>query len=85
MNQLKLTSCWHYDNSFKLIALKLHSGCSYIVVIELQKLHMYTFHIWWVAFVVTNGTCSIAFALRKYAKLQWIATGHCNSKTQIQS
>jgi hypothetical protein len=26
----------------KLVALELHNSCSYIVVIELQKLHMYT-------------------------------------------
>jgi hypothetical protein len=38
MNQWKVTLVWCY----MVIALKLHNSCSYIVVIELQKLHMYT-------------------------------------------
>ncbi len=25
-----------------VVALELHNGCSYIIVIELQKLHVYT-------------------------------------------
>jgi hypothetical protein len=66
MNQWKVTSCWHYDNSCKLIALKLHSSCFYIIVIELHE--CIQFHIQWVAFVVTHATCSTAFTFVKYAK-----------------
>jgi hypothetical protein len=30
---------WCYNGTYKLIALKLHNSCSYIVIIELHKLH----------------------------------------------
>jgi hypothetical protein len=41
INQWKVTSTWRHHNSCKLVALKLHSSCSYIIVVELHKLHMY--------------------------------------------
>jgi len=41
MDWWKMMSVWHYHCSYKLIELKLHNNFSYIVVIELHKLHMY--------------------------------------------
>jgi hypothetical protein len=37
----KVTSTWCYHCSCKLVALKLHNSCSYIVVIKLLELHIY--------------------------------------------
>jgi hypothetical protein len=42
-NQWKMTSTWCYHGRCKLAVLGLHNNCSYIIVIELQKLHMYMF------------------------------------------
>ncbi len=41
INQWKVMSTWRHHNSCKLVALKLHSSSSYIIVVELHKLHMY--------------------------------------------
>ncbi len=38
---IKIMSTWCYHGSCKLIALKLHNSCSYIVLSKLFKLHMY--------------------------------------------
>jgi hypothetical protein len=42
MDQWKVTLAWHYHSSCKLVALKLHNSCSYIIVTKLNELHMYT-------------------------------------------
>jgi hypothetical protein len=41
INQRKVTSTWHHHVSWKLVALKLHSSCSYMIVTKLHELHMY--------------------------------------------
>jgi hypothetical protein len=58
----KVMSTWYYRGSCKLLALKLHSGCSYIVVIKVaQVANVYDFHMWWFASVAAHATCPIAF------------------------
>jgi hypothetical protein len=42
MDEWKKVSTWRYFCSYKLVALKLHNSYSYIVIIELHELHMYT-------------------------------------------
>jgi hypothetical protein len=41
MDQWKMMSTWHYHASCKLVVLGLRNNCSYIIVNELYKLHMY--------------------------------------------
>ncbi len=41
INQWKVTSTWHHQGSCKLVALKLHTSYSYIIVTNLHELHMY--------------------------------------------
>jgi hypothetical protein len=42
MDQWKMALRWCYHGSCKLVTIKLHNSYSYIIVIELHKLHMYT-------------------------------------------
>jgi hypothetical protein len=54
---------WYYHCSCKLVALELHNSCSYIVVIKLHELHMYTVsHIMnWICcnlYDLFNSSCS---------------------------
>jgi len=54
INQWKVTSTWRHHSSRKLVALKLHNNCSYIIVIELHKLHMYM-----VSYMVSCIPCNL--------------------------
>jgi hypothetical protein len=39
---MKINVSMMLHGNCKLVALELHNNCSYILVIEMQKLHMYT-------------------------------------------
>jgi hypothetical protein len=46
-----------------VVVLDLRNGCSYIVVIELHELHMYT--VSYKVSIATHATCSIVLTIVK--------------------
>jgi hypothetical protein len=70
MDQWKVTLTWHYHSSCKLVALELHNSRFYIVVIELNKLHMYMVS-YTMGYIHCNS-CNLFNSIRTY-KILWVA------------
>jgi hypothetical protein len=68
-----MMSTWHYYKSCKLVALKLHDSCFYIVVTKLHELHMYI--VSHTMSCIRYSSCNLSnntHTHRKYVELQWI-------------
>jgi ribulose kinase len=87
--KMKMMLTWHYHGSCKLIALKLHNNYSYIVVIELHKLHMYM--VSHMVGCIRRSSCNLSNNTHAHKNTlscnelyNWITNGHYHSKTQLQ-